>query len=117
MAFLIVKTNNEDTNRILLDWFQGKYRPYIQDKFIRHFGNGTYLVEAHGDILALVWALKKRHDDKIDVFAADLLRDNDIPDSVKEVADHIEEKPMAKNILEDVEEVRIRCSTRSNEDL
>lgn len=115
MSFLIIKTNSEEARKRLSDWKNGHRRKDIQDKFIRELGNGTYLTEATGDILALAWALRKRYKGKVDVFVADLLRENKIPDNIMEVVECMEKKPKAKKPLEKVSEVRIRCTVDLNE--
>lgn len=116
MSFLIIKANSEETRKRLSDWKTGNRRKEFQDKFIRELGNGTYLTEADGDILALVWSLRKRYKGKVDVFVADLLRENKIPEDIKEVVKCLEKKPKAKKPLKEVSEVKMRCSINSNEE-
>ncbi|MFW5902782.1 MAG: hypothetical protein ACOCTT_02765 [archaeon] len=116
MSFLIIKVNSESARTHLSNWAKGHSRKELQDKFVRELGNGTYLTEADGDILALVWSLRKRYKGKVDVFVADLLRENKIPENIKGVVKCLEKKPKAKKPLEKVSEVKMRCSINSNEE-
>ncbi len=115
MAFLIVKANSESARTHLSKWSKGHSRKEIQDKFIRDLGNGTYLTEATGDVLALVWALRKRYKGNVDVFVASSLRENHIPENVKEVIKCLTKKPKAKKPLKRVSNVKMRCYISSSE--
>lgn len=115
MAFFIVKTSLESADELLRSWFNGESREEIQKQFVRKLSRGVYLTEAAGDILALLWALKNRHNGKVDIFLAEPLHEWDIPYKVKEVAKCLIEKPSAKERLRQVKEIKLKCSVSSNE--
>jgi len=114
MAFLIVHAVSKDVQEVLYKWYNGRRRKEVQDHFVMKLGPSCYLTEATGDVLALLWALKKRHEQKLDIYAAEPLHEWDLPDKVKEVVDTcLEEKPTSKKALEEVKGIRIDCSLSS----
>jgi len=115
MAFLIIKSSDPSANRLLGSWKKRTDRPEIAKQIIRDFGNGTFLTEPTGEMLALAWGLRKRYKNKVDVFVAELLTDNEIPYVVREVSTCLAEKPSTQNILEKVKDIRMKCSVSSNE--
>jgi hypothetical protein len=115
MSFLIIKVSDENASKILHHWKQGARRKEIADYFIRDLGSGTYLTEPTGEMLALAWSLKERYENKVDVFVAELLTENEVPKIIKEVSRCLTEKPKSVEILRKVKDIRMKCYVSSNE--
>lgn len=114
-AFLIIKASDESARKILGKWMKGVDRGDIANQFIRDLGNGTYLTEPSGEILALAWGLRKRYENKVDIFVADLLTENEIPYKVREVTECLMENPDSKKALNQVKDIQMKCTVSSNE--
>ena len=75
MAFIIIKSNSEAANKILGKWYRGENRKDMQKQFIRYLGNGTYLTELTGEMIALIWSMRKNFDNRIDLFLSEKNKD------------------------------------------
>jgi hypothetical protein len=92
MAFFIVKAFNKNVEKILGDWYNGRYRKELQKYFIRKLERGIYLVSANGEILAFLWALKTRYGTDLDIFGATPLHEWNVPEIVKKAAQYLNEE-------------------------
>lgn len=110
VSFFIVKTSDKSVADLLNKWFRGEMREEITDHFIRILGNGTYLTEPSGEILALVWSLRERSEGKVEVFVARPLREMDLPEKVRDAAKWLAEKPKSRQPLKEVTNLRVNCS-------
>lgn len=95
--------------KIIWDWKKGRRRKNLQSYFIEKLDTRTFLIEASGEMLTLLWSLKKRFNNKLDLFIAEPLYERDLPKTVKEVVKCLEKKPTIKKELEKVKNLKIEC--------
>lgn len=95
--------------KIIWDWKIGRFRKNLQSYFIEKLDPRTFLMEANGELLTLLWSLKERYDNKLDLFIAEPIYKRDLPIKVKEVIKCLNEKPKMKKELEKVKNLKIEC--------
>lgn len=110
MAFLIVKSNDDLSSNVLSRWYRGVVRKELKNQFIRHLGNGTYLTDLTGEMLASIWALRKRHNNKIDLFIADLILDDNIPEKLRSISEALINNPKSKKLFDEANRVKLSCT-------
>ena len=110
MTFLLVHCIDNSITKIIWDWHKGRYRENLQSYFIEKLDTRTFLMEANGELLSLLWSLKKRYNEKLDIFIAEPLYESDLPKEIKEVVKCLEENPKMRKDLEKVKNLKIKCS-------
>jgi len=122
-GFFIVKALNKNVETILRDWFNGRYRKELQKYFIRKLERGIYLISANGEILAFLWALKKRYGTEIDIFVATPLHEWNIPKEVKEISEYLRKEvrkrkfdKMKGSSREELRKIWLDCSVISRKE-
>jgi hypothetical protein len=115
LVFIIFNTTNTNAQRILNAWAKPgkKDRKNAQRYFIRQFGPGTYLMEANGAVLALLYDLKRRHDGDVYIYAAKpLVVISEFPKEVIEVVEKCQKlkRDILEKDLEPLEKIEINCS-------
>jgi len=117
MAFLIIKSNDDMASRIIAKWYRGERREDLKTQFIRQLGSGIYLTDLTGEMLASVWALRKRYDDKIDIFISDLVLDNNIPEKLRMISEDLVNNPKSKKLFNKANRVKLSCTMNLKEKL
>ncbi|HUY01059.1 MAG TPA: hypothetical protein VMV49_15960 [Candidatus Deferrimicrobium sp.] len=110
MTFLIIKIRNTTVKDIIWSWHQDKRRQDINKFFIEKLSSDVFLTESNGEILAMLWSLRKRFDEGLDIFVAEPLHEWDIPEKVLEVSRCLEEKPKSRKILQEARNLELTCS-------
>lgn len=110
MTFIMVHCIENSIASIIWDWFEGRSRKELQSYFMEKLDTRTFLMELNGELLSLLWSLKERYDNKLDIFIAEPLYERDLPEEIKEVVKCLKENPKKRKILEKVKDLKIRCS-------
>ncbi len=110
MAFLIIKSNDEAASNVLSRWHRGVVRKELKNQFIRQLGNGTYLTDLTGEMLASVWALRKRYDNRIDIFISDLMLEDNIPKKLRNISEALINNPKSKRLFNEANRVKLSCT-------
>ncbi len=110
MTFILVHCMENSVQKMIWDWKKGRHRKNLQSYFIEKLDARTFLMEANGELLTLLWSLKKRFNNKLDIFITEPIYERDLPKTVKEVVKCLEEKPTMRKELEKVKNLKIRCS-------
>ena len=109
MTFILIHCMENSVLKTIWNWKKGRYRENLQSYYMEQLDSRTFLIEANGELLSLIWALKKRFNDKLDIFIAEPLYERDIPNEIKEVVKCLEEKPTMRKELEKVKNLKIEC--------
>ena len=109
MTFIMVHCIENSITRIIYDWIEGRRRQELQSYFMEKLDTRTFLMESNGELLSLLWSLKKRYNNKLDIFIAEPLYESDLPKEIKEVVKCLEENPKMRKDLEKVKNLKIKC--------
>lgn len=110
MTFILVHCIENSITRIIWDWMEGRRRQELQSYFMEKLDTRTYLMESNGKLLSLLWSLKRRYNNKLDIFIAEPLYERDLPKEIKEVVKCLEKNPKMRKELEKVKNLKIVCS-------
>jgi hypothetical protein len=115
MTFIIVNTTNRSVARLLNAWIKPSrgHRKTAQKYFVRKFGLGTYLMEANGAVLALLYDMKLRHSGDVYIYVAKpLVVEPEFPKEVIEVVEKCQKKKidLLEKDLKLLEKIGINCS-------
>ena len=117
MAFLLVKALNRHIESILGHWFTGRQRPELKKYFIRKLERGIYLLEANGEILAHLWALKNIYKNELNIYAAVNIYDWQLPEEILKVSEWLEKekrgrRPEKRGLVskEELQRFSLNCS-------
>lgn len=94
-------------------------RKTAQKYFIRQFGPGTYLMEANGAVLALLYDMKRRHDGDVYIYAAKpLVVVSEFSRRAIEVVEKCQKakRDLLEKDLEPLEKIGINCSVNWKRD-
>jgi len=109
MTFILVHCTENKILKIIGKWKKGLTRENLQDYFMEKLDPRTFLMEANGELLALLWSLKERYDNKLDLFIAEPIYKRDLPIKLKEVIKCLKEQPKMKKELVKVKNLKIEC--------
>ena len=110
MTFILAHCIENEISKIIWNWIKGRRRKNLQDYFIEHFDTRTFLMEANGELLSLLWSLKRRYKNKLDIFITEPLYERDLPQKVMEVIECLEKNPKMRVELKEVKKLKIECS-------
>jgi len=109
MPFILIYCIENKILEIIRGWINGTRRKELQDYFMEKLDTRVYLLEANGELLALLWSLKERYDNKLDLFIAEPIYKRDLPIKLKEVIKCLKEQPKMKKELVKVKNLKIEC--------
>jgi len=110
ITFILIHCIDNSVLKTIWNWKKGRIRENLQSYFIEKLDTRTYLMEANGELLSLLWSLKKRFSNKLDIFLAEPLYERDIPKKLLEVVKCLEKNPKMRLDLEQVKNLKIEYS-------
>ena len=115
MTFLIIKIRNQAIRKTISEWINQNTRDNIKNNILEKLGPNVYLVDSSGEMLALLWSLRKRFNDELDIFLAEPIHEKNLPKEILEVSRWLEESPKSRKILEKVKNLKMTCSINVKE--
>jgi hypothetical protein len=111
----VINTTNKSIEKLLRRWLKPrkKDRKNAQKYFIRQLGAGTYLMEANGAVLALLYDIKQRHEGNVYIYVAKpLIVRPDFPEEIVRVVElcQKEKRDLLESDLKPLEKIEIDCS-------
>ena len=110
MTFILINSLDNKILKIIWNWKKGYARENLQEYYIEQLDTRTYMMEANGELLSLLWSLKKRHNNNLDIFIIEPLYERDLPKKVLEVIECLIKKPKSRMELKEVKNLKIECS-------
>ena len=108
MPFILIHCVDHKIQDVIRKWIKGIRG--LDKYFMEKIDTRSYLLEANGEILSLLWSLKKRNNDKLDIFIVEPLYESDIPNEIKEVVKCLEDHPKTTKIFEKVRNLKMKCT-------
>jgi hypothetical protein len=110
ITFILVHSLESNITKRINDWINGRTRKNLKSYFIEHFDTRTFLMEANGELLSLLWSLKKRYNNNLDIFIIEPLYERDLPKKILEVIECLIKSPRTRMELKKVRNLKIECS-------